>query len=101
MTVGALIIKSWYNISDERVTQEIAMNPYLQYFLGLTEYRYECPFDASSISRFRKRVSPELMIWVHDLVTGRHEESSASENESDDGEDHIAARKIPKRTRAL
>jgi hypothetical protein len=28
-------------------------------------------------------------------------ESSASENESDDGEDHIAARKIPKRTRAL
>ena len=101
MTVGALIIKSWYNISDERVTQEIAMNPYLQYFLGLTEYRYECPFDASSISRFRKRVSPELMIWVNDLVTGRPEESSASENESDDGEDHIAARKIPKRTRAL
>jgi hypothetical protein len=77
------------------------MNPYLQYFLGLTEYRYECPFDASSISRFRKRVSPELMIWVNDLVTGRPEESSASENESDDGEDHIAARKIPKRTRAL
>lgn len=88
MTVGALIIKSWYNISDERVTQEIAMNPYLQYFLGLTEYRYECPFDASSISRFRKRVSPELMIWVNDLVTGRPEESSAIE--SDDEEDHIA-----------
>jgi hypothetical protein len=101
MTVGALIIKSWYNISDERVTQEIAMNPYLQYFLGLTEYRYECPFHPSEMSRFRKRVSPELMIWVNDLVTGRPEESSAIESESDDGEDHIAVRKTMKRTRVL
>jgi hypothetical protein len=89
MTVGELIIKSWYNISDERVTQEIAMNPYLHYFLGLTEYRYECPFHPSEMSRFRKRVPPELMIWVNDLVTGRPEESSAIESESDDGEDHI------------
>ena len=104
MMVGALIIKSWYNISDERVTQEIAMNPYLQYFLGLTEYRYECPFDASNISRFRKRVSPELMMWVNDRVTGRPEESSVAESsdgESDDGEDHIAVPKTTRRTRAL
>ena len=38
MVVGSQIIKSWYNISDERVVAEIAMNPYLQFFLGLTEY---------------------------------------------------------------
>jgi hypothetical protein len=98
MMVGSLIIKSWYNISDERVTQEIAMNPYLQYFLGLTEYRYECPFDASNMSRFRRRVSPELLIWVNDLVTGRAKESSDSQ--SDDGENHTAVTKSQRKMRA-
>jgi hypothetical protein len=70
MVVGSQIIKSWYNISDERVVAEIAMNPYLQFFLGLTEYQYECPFDASNMSRFRKRITPELMTWLNDLIVG-------------------------------
>ena len=51
---GALLIKPAYKgISDEDLTKEIAMNPYLQYFLGLREYRYECPFDPSR-TRLRK-----------------------------------------------
>ena len=48
MALGALLIKPAYKaMSDEDITKEIAMNPYLQYFLGLQEYRYECPFDPS------------------------------------------------------
>ena len=50
MALGALLIKPAYKgISDEDLAKEIAMNPYLQYFLGLREYRYECPFDPSMI----------------------------------------------------
>ena len=41
MALGALLIKPAYKaLSDEDITKEIAMNPYLQYFLGLHEYRY-------------------------------------------------------------
>ena len=44
-------------MSDEDLSKEIAMNPYLQYFLGLWEYRYECPFYAGKTIRFRPEVS--------------------------------------------
>ena len=71
IAVGSQIIKNWYGFSDERVTEEIAMNPYLQYFLGLTEFRHKCPFDASSMTRFRQRITPELMAWINDYIIGR------------------------------
>ena len=94
MVVGSQIIKSWYNISDERVVAEIAMNPYLQFFLGLTEYQYECPFDASNMSRFRKRITPELMTWLNDLIVGylkpeeeQFDPSDEDENDNNDGQE--------------
>ncbi len=44
------------------------MNPYQQYFLGLHEYRYECPFDPSLMTGFRQRITPEMLAWVNDQV---------------------------------
>ena len=75
IAVGSQIIKNWYGFSDERVTEEIAMNPYLQYFLGFTEFRHKCPFDASSMTRFRQRITPELMIWINDFIIGRDDDN--------------------------
>ena len=61
MALGALLIKPAYKaLSDEGIAKEIVMNPYLQYFLGLHEYRYECPFDPSMMTRFRQRITPEI-----------------------------------------
>ena len=74
IAVGSQIIKNWYAFSDERVTEEIAMNPYLQYFLGLTEFRHKCPFNASSMTRFRQRITPELMVWINDFIIGRDDD---------------------------
>lgn len=72
MALGALLIKPAYRgISDEDLTKEIAMNPYLQYFLGLQEYRYECPFDPSMMTRFRQRITPEMLTWVNDQIMER------------------------------
>lgn len=65
--LGTLIIKHWYAISDEQVTEEIALNPYLQAFLGLTEYHCECPFAPGSIEEFQRYFSPELLVWVNHL----------------------------------
>ena len=86
MALGALLIKPAYKgISDEDLTKEIAMNPYLQYFLGLREYRYECPFDPSMMTRFRQRITSEMLSWVNDQVIGRKaaEESEKEESHSD------------------
>ncbi len=57
MTLGALLIKPVYKaLSDNDITKEIAMNPYLQYFLGLHEYRYDAvlmAWEMSSIGGLR------------------------------------------------
>lgn len=72
MALGSVLIKIHYKgMSDEDLTKEIAMNPYLQYFLGLREYRYECPFDASMMTRFRQRISAEMLAWINDEIIGR------------------------------
>ena len=39
----------------------IAMNPYLQHFLGLQQFQYDAPFSASAMSRFRQRITPEML----------------------------------------
>ena len=83
MALGALLIKPAYKaLSDEDITKEIAMNPYLQYFLGLHEYRYECPFDPSMMTRFRQRITPEMLAWVNDQIIGRKTEEEVDKNDS-------------------
>ena len=67
MALGSVLIKIYYKgMSNENLTKEIAINPYLQFFLGLREYRYECPFDTSTMTRFRQRISKEMLAWVND-----------------------------------
>jgi hypothetical protein len=52
---GALIIKERLGASDEETVEQITENPYLQYFLGLHEYRKEPLFDPSMMVHFRSR----------------------------------------------
>ena len=86
MALGALLIKPAYKaLSDEDITKEIAMNPYLQYFLGLQEYRYECPFDPSMMTRFRQRITPEMLAWVNDQIIGRKTEQDKHDDDGSNG----------------
>lgn len=85
MALGALLIKPGYKgLSDEDIAKEIAMNPYLQYFLGLHEYRYECPFDPSMMTRFRQRITPEMLSWVNDQIIGRQAEKETDAQDKQD-----------------
>ena len=83
-TLGSQIIKEKYQFSDEMTVAHIAMNPYLQYFIGLTEYRQTAPFDSSMMSRFRQRLTPEMLQDVNDVITGR----KTAEQIADETEDH-------------
>ncbi len=49
MALGALIIQTKFQFSDRELVEQIAENPYLQYFIGLPGFREEAPFDASTL----------------------------------------------------
>lgn len=68
MALGALIIKERLGISDRETIEQIRENPYLQYFLGLHEYRDEAPFDASMLVHFRQRIGIALVLQVNESV---------------------------------
>jgi transposase, IS5 family len=53
MALGALMIKERLGMSDEETVEQVRENPYLQYFLGLSEYSDRAPFDASMMTHFR------------------------------------------------
>ncbi len=68
MALGALIIKERLGTSDEETVQQIRENPYLQYFLGLSEYQDEAPFEASMLVHFRKRLSLEIIQQINERI---------------------------------
>ena len=82
--LGSQIIKEKYQFSDEMTVAHIAMNPYLQYFIGLTEFRQTVPFDPSMMSRFRQCLTPEMLQDVNDVISGR----KTAEQIADESDDH-------------
>lgn len=87
--LGTLIIKERYHLSDEATVDHIVMNPYLQYFIGLEEYTAESPFDASMLTRFRKRITPEMLQRVNDIIIGRPKQKEDTKDiDNDNTNDH-------------
>ncbi len=56
LMVGSLMLKRIYNLSDERLSEAWAMNPYMQYFCGMAYFEYQFPCDPSDFVHFRKRI---------------------------------------------
>lgn len=89
MALGALIIKERYGFSDEDTVQEIRMNPYLQFFIGLPAFQHEAPFDQSTMTVFRKRIPVDLLTDLNDFIAGRRNPyAPESEDEDDKPEDN-------------
>ena len=90
MALGALIIKEKLGTSDEETVEQIRENPYLQYFLGLSEYTDKAPFEASMMVHFRKRLNLEIVGRINEQVANQTIEpkpdKTKDENEDDDNE---------------
>jgi len=56
LMVGSLLLKRIYNLSDERLCEAWAMNPYMQYFCGMAHFEHQFPCDPSDFVHFRKRI---------------------------------------------
>ncbi|MGG6298353.1 IS5 family transposase [Leptolyngbya sp. AN02str] len=81
MALGALIIKERLGTSDIETVEQIRENPYLQFFLGLSQYSDKAPFDASMLVHFRKRVKLELIGQLNEAIVQQHRENDASKPE--------------------
>jgi transposase, IS5 family len=95
MALGALIIKERLGTSDAETVEQIRENPYLQYFLGLSEYSDEAPFDSSMMVHFRKRLDMNWVGRINEAVVMKSREvqkasvcGSEPPEEKKDGSDH-------------
>jgi transposase, IS5 family len=79
--LGALIIKEKLKLSDEKTVQQIAENPYLQYFIGFKECEQEKPFDPSLIVHFRKRFGLEGISASNELIMNIEKEVHSDDDE--------------------
>jgi hypothetical protein len=68
IALGALIIKEKLGLTDRETVQQIRENPYLQYFIGLTNYSYEIPFDSSMMVHFRKKINQETVNKINEKI---------------------------------
>ena len=88
LALGACIIQAEYGYSDEETALQIQENPYLQYFCGYPGYDDEhLPFDASLMVYFRKRLTPEILGEINEMIlrdAKERQEKEAEQNRNDD-----------------
>ena len=68
MTLGSLLIQKQLEFSDRELVEEIAENPYLQYFVGLPGYQTEAHYVPSLIVEFRKRLTDEIIGEINEMI---------------------------------
>jgi hypothetical protein len=83
MALGALIIKEKLGTSDRETVEQIKENPYLQYFLGMSAYSNEEPFDATMLVNFRKRISKNLINKINKRMVKKEREKKEIEEKSE------------------
>lgn len=59
LMVGLHYLKHVYDLSDEEVVSRWVENPYWQFFCGFEFFLHEMPIDASTMTRWRKRIGPD------------------------------------------
>jgi transposase, IS5 family len=58
LMVGLHYLKHVHDLSDEEVVARWVENPYWQFFCGFDFFQHEAPIDASTMTRWRKRIGP-------------------------------------------
>lgn len=70
VVIGSMIIKHHCNLSDQETVMQIQENMYMQYFLGLSSFVNEPPFDSSLFVEFRKRLKLEDVLAITESLSG-------------------------------
>ena len=83
MALGALIIKEKLGVSDRETVEQIKETPYLQYFIGRSEYSNEAPFEASMMVYFRERIGMDLVNKINQKTVKNFQETTEKEEEEE------------------
>ena len=87
LALGACIIQAEYGCSNEETALQIQETPYLQHFCGYSGYADEkLPFDPSLMVHFRKRLTPEVLGEINEMILRDAKEHQAKEDGDDDSE---------------
>ena len=86
---GALILKERLGVVDRELVEQIAENPYLQYFLGLSGYQDHAPFHHSMLTHFRKRFSRLSLEKINESIalSAKRMDEAKDKPEEDDPPD--------------
>lgn len=84
MALGALLIKRIVGCSDAALVENVAENPYMQFFIGMREFGSECPFGASTLVAFRKRFPDGEIARINALVVERARREAEGDGGCDD-----------------
>lgn len=87
MAFGALLLKQRLGVSDAELVNQIAENPYLQFFIGCKSFDEGCPFGASTLVAFRKRFPDNEVRRINDLVVARARAAAFEAEQNDDDHD--------------
>lgn len=68
MALGALILKKKMETTDKGIVALIQENPYLQYFIGLSEYTNIAPFKPSMIANFKQNINQKIIDKVNQII---------------------------------
>lgn len=102
MALGSLIIQTKFRYSDRELVEQIAENPYLQYFIGLPGYQEDAPFDASARVLFRKRISAEMLMEVNQyLLAHKDNDNNAPPSSGNSGDNETLKEHANKGTLTL
>ncbi|HEY5123543.1 MAG TPA: IS5 family transposase [Ignavibacteria bacterium] len=74
LVIGAIIIKHKLKHSDEETIEQIKENPYLQYFVGKTEFSSTTPFDSSLFVKIRERLGKDKFDKLNQIIIEKAEE---------------------------
>jgi hypothetical protein len=87
MAIGSLIIKERLKLSDEETVAIVLDSPYMQFFIGMHSFSDRAPFDASTMTYFRKRLTPEIMAEINELIieAGKDEDNHNGDDGTESG----------------
>lgn len=90
MAFGSLLLQKHIGCSDRELLEQITENPYFQYFIGLPGYQMEPPFVPSLLVEFRKRLTPEMLGDINEMIleynTSDDDDDSSGMPSADDEE---------------
>ena len=85
--LGALLVQQLLNLTDRETVMLIQENPYIQYFLGYSEFRLNPSFDASTMVHFRKRISFDMTKDINEMLRKKMEVEQAQCQENGQNND--------------